>query len=83
MTCYHSKFRERPLAFSDVKNYQRVNENNNIIILVYSLSEKTSVDTKKDHPDKKKTNANNNRPITCLPVLWQILTVQIKEKIYD
>ncbi len=25
---------------------------------------------------------NRNRPVTCLPMLWQILTAQIREKIY-
>ena len=25
---------------------------------------------------------NNYRPITCLPVMWKILTAQIREKIY-
>ena len=30
----------------------------------------------------KGTAPNNYRPITCLPMMWQILTAQIREKIY-
>ena len=28
----------------------------------------------------KETASNNYRPITCLPMMWKILTAQIKEK---
>ena len=31
----------------------------------------------------KGTAPNNYRPITCLPMMWKILTAQIREKIYD
>ena len=32
---------------------------------------------------KGRTTASNNyRPITCLPMMWKILTAQIKEEIY-
>ena len=31
----------------------------------------------------KGTAPNNYRPITCLPIMWKILTAQIREKIYD
>ena len=31
----------------------------------------------------KGTAPNNYRPITCLPMMWKILTAQIKEKIYN
>ena len=44
---------------------------------------------KKDHINKKNnkkknkgTAPNNYRPITCLPVMWKILTAQIREEIY-
>ena len=30
----------------------------------------------------KGTAPNNYRPITCLPMMWKVLTVQIREKIY-
>ena len=30
----------------------------------------------------KRTAQNNYTPITCLPMMWKILTAQIKEKIY-
>ena len=30
----------------------------------------------------KGTAPNNYKPITCLPMMWKILTVQIREKIY-
>ena len=30
----------------------------------------------------KGTAPNNNRLITCLPIMWKILTAQIKEEIY-
>ena len=30
----------------------------------------------------KGTAPNNYRPITCLPIMWKILTAQIREKIY-
>ena len=31
---------------------------------------------------KKGTVPNNYRPITCLPMMWKILTAQIREEIY-
>ena len=31
----------------------------------------------------KGTAPNNYRPITCLPMMWKILTAQIREKIYN
>ena len=31
----------------------------------------------------KGTALNNYRPITCLPMMWKILTAQIREKIYN
>ena len=31
----------------------------------------------------KGTALNNYRPITCLPMMWKILTAQIKEEIYN
>ena len=34
----------------------------------------------KDH--LKGIAPNNYRPITCLPMMWKILTAQIREKIY-
>ena len=30
----------------------------------------------------KRTAPDNYRPITCLPMMWKILTVQIREEIY-
>ena len=30
----------------------------------------------------KETDPNNYRPITCLPMMWKMLTAQIREKIY-
>ena len=30
----------------------------------------------------KRTAPNNYRPITCLPMMWKILTAQVREKIY-
>ena len=30
----------------------------------------------------KRTAPNNYRPITCLPMMWKILTAQIREEIY-
>ena len=30
----------------------------------------------------KGTSLNSYRPITCLPLMWKILTAQIREKIY-
>ena len=30
----------------------------------------------------KETATNNYKPITCLPIMWKILTAQIREKIY-
>ena len=39
-------------------------------------------DQKKDHPIQKDsqngTTPNNYIPITCLPIMWKILTAQIK-----
>ena len=32
---------------------------------------------------QKGTTPNNYRPITCLPMMWKILTAQIREEIYD
>ena len=38
---------------------------------------------KKDHPSPKKgTIPSNYRPITCLPIMWKLQIVQIKEEIY-
>ena len=38
---------------------------------------------RKDHPDPRKgTTSNNYRSITGLPIMWKILTVQIREEIY-
>ena len=41
---------------------------------------------RKDHIDPKDpskgTALNNYKPITCLPMMWKILTAQIREKIY-
>ena len=31
----------------------------------------------------KRTTPNDYRPITCLPMMWKILTAQIREEIYD
>ena len=43
-------------------------------------------DQRKDHIDtkgaKQRNRANNYGPITCLPMLWKILTTQIREEIY-
>ena len=43
-------------------------------------------DQSKDHIDpkgpKKRTAPNNFMPMTCLPIMWKILTVQIREEIY-
>ena len=44
-------------------------------------------DKRKDHsdpapPPKKEIAPNNYRPITCLRIMWKVLTTQIKE-IYD
>ena len=39
-------------------------------------------DQRKDHIDLKGTAPNNYRPITCLPMMWKILTVKIREEIY-
>ena len=36
--------------------------------------------SQKDH--RKGTAPNNYRPITCLLMMWKILTAQIREKIY-
>ena len=30
----------------------------------------------------KGTAPNNYRPITCLPMIWKVLTAQIREEIY-
>ena len=30
----------------------------------------------------KKPSPNNYRPITCLPIMWKILTAQVREEIY-
>ena len=42
--------------------------------------------TKKDHLDPerppKRTVPNKYRPITCLPIMWKIITAQIREEIY-
>ena len=42
---------------------------------------------KKDHLDlerpQQRNQPNNYRPITCLPVIWKILTAQIREDIYN
>ena len=35
----------------------------------------------KEDPSKKPA-PNNNRPITCLPMMWKIFTAQIREEIY-
>ena len=43
-------------------------------------------DQRKDHIDtkgpKQRTAPNNYRPITCLTMIWKILTAQIREEIY-
>ena len=43
-------------------------------------------DQRKDHIDpegpKQITAPNNYRPLTCLPMMWKILTAQIREEIY-
>ena len=39
-------------------------------------------DQRKDHIDRKGTAPKNNRPITCLPMMWKILTAQKREEIY-
>ena len=42
-------------------------------------------DLREDHSDPKRSRqrnpANNYRPITCLPMIWKMLTAQIKENI--
>ena len=45
-------------------------------------------DQRKDHPDserlrKKRAAPNNYRSITCVPMMWKILTVQIWEIYYS
>ena len=44
-------------------------------------------DKKKENPNekitKKKTAPQNYRPITCLPMMWKMLTAHIKEEIYN
>ena len=50
-------------------------------------STRTQVDDQSKNPidtknSKKGTAPNNYRPITCLPMMWKILTAQIKEEIY-
>ena len=30
----------------------------------------------------KETAQDNDRPITCLPIMWKILTAQIRDEIY-
>ena len=43
-------------------------------------------DERKDHIDtkniNKRTRPNNYRRITCLPMMWKILTAQIRDEIY-
>ena len=43
-------------------------------------------DQRKDDIDlkrpMKRNRPNNYRPIMCLPIMWKILTVQIREEIY-
>ena len=42
-------------------------------------------DQRGDHSNKKKlkgTAPTNYRPITCLPMMWKILTAPIREPIY-
>ena len=43
-------------------------------------------DQRKDHTDTedslKGTASNNYKPITCLTMMWKILTTKIKEEIY-
>ena len=42
---------------------------------------------RKDHIDPKRalkgTAPNNYWPIMCIPLMWKILTAQIREEIYD
>ena len=46
-------------------------------------------DQRKNHTDPKRpllkgtAPPNNNRHITCLPIMWKILTAQIREEIYN
>ena len=42
---------------------------------------RTIMDDQRKDPSKG-TNPNNYRPITCLPMMWQIFTAQIREEIY-
>ena len=48
--------------------------------------EETDITKWKDHPDPKRpqkgTNLKNYRPITCLLMMWKILTAQIWGEIY-
>ena len=42
-------------------------------------------DQRKDHPDPKRSHthpSDDYRPITCLLMMWKILTVQVREEIY-
>ena len=42
-------------------------------------------DQKEDHSDPEgspqRNRPNNYRPITCLPIMWKLLTAQIREEI--
>ena len=44
-------------------------------------------DHRKDFTDFKRrlkeTTPNKYRPIKCLPMMWKILTIKIREEIYD
>ena len=43
-------------------------------------------DQRQDHLDLesslKETSSNNYRPITCVQIMWKILTAQIRKEIY-
>ena len=66
-TCCHSNSRERSSADAGGKNSYRSKV---IIIIIFQ----------KD--PLKGTAPNNYKPITCLPMMWKILTAQIREDIY-
>ena len=40
-------------------------------------------DQRKDDPHPKKKKKKKEPPPTCLPMIWKILTAQIREVIYD
>ena len=69
----------------EIHHYSLQTSTRNEQMLTRSTGTRLDAQTKDDidpKGTKQRTTPNNYRPITCLPMMWKILTVNIREHIY-